>query len=91
MSDPPREEGTPQDQERVRASYDAVADTYVARVHDELAHKPLDRGLLTAFAEQLQDENGAHATACDMGCGPGHVGAFLADRGLAVTGIAGLR
>lgn len=86
MSDRSRA-STPQDQERVRASYDAVADAYVARVHDELAHKPLDRGLLTAFAEQLQGEQGAHATACDVGCGPGHVGAFLADRGLVVTGI----
>jgi SAM-dependent methyltransferase len=87
MSAPPRGEGASQDQERVRASYDAVADAYVARVHDELAHKPLDRGLLSAFAEQLQEEHGGHATACDVGCGPGHVGAFLADRGLAVTGV----
>jgi SAM-dependent methyltransferase len=87
MSDPPRGEGVPQDQNRVRARYDSVADAYVARVHDELGHKPLDRGLLAAFAEQLQDEHGAHATACDMGCGPGHVGAFLADRGLVVMGI----
>jgi ubiquinone/menaquinone biosynthesis C-methylase UbiE len=87
MSRQPGGEHRPQDQERVRTSYDAVADAYVARVHDELASKPLDRGLLTAFAEQLQEGHGAHATACDMGCGPGHVGAFLADRGLVVTGI----
>jgi SAM-dependent methyltransferase len=87
MSRQPRGEQTPQDQEGVRTSYDAVADAYVERVHDELAHKPLDRGLLVAFAEQLQEERGAGATACDMGCGPGHVGAFLADRGLVVTGI----
>ena len=79
--------GERQDQERVRASYDAVADAYVERVHDELRHKPLDRALLAAFAEQVQDENGVHAAVCDMGTGPGHVGAFLADRGLTVTGI----
>jgi SAM-dependent methyltransferase len=87
MSDAPRGGSAPQDQERVRASYDAVVDAYVERVHDELDNKPLDRGLLTAFAEQLQAESGAHALACDMGCGPGHVGAFLAERGLSVTGI----
>jgi SAM-dependent methyltransferase len=87
MSDPPRETHTPQDQERVRSSYDAVVDAYVERVHDELENKPLDRGLLTAFAEQLQADSGAHALACDMGCGPGHIGAFLAERGLSVTGI----
>jgi ubiquinone/menaquinone biosynthesis C-methylase UbiE len=87
MSDASSGDRAPQDQERVRVSYDAVVDAYVERVHDELDHKPLDRGLLTAFAEQLQEESGAHAMACDMGCGPGHVGAFLAQRGLSVTGI----
>jgi len=87
MSDPPQGERAPQDQEHVRSSYDAVADAYVERVHDELPNKPLDRALLAVFAEQLQAESGAHALACDMGCGPGHVGAYLAERGLTVTGI----
>jgi SAM-dependent methyltransferase len=77
----------PDHQSRVRRSYDAVTDAYVERVHDELRHKPLDRALLTAFAEQAQDEFGPGATVCDAGCGPGHVGAFLAGLGLAVTGI----
>ena len=56
-------------------------------MHDELRHKPLDRALLTAFAEQVQAAFGAGASVCDAGCGPGHVGAFLADMGLTVTGI----
>jgi ubiquinone/menaquinone biosynthesis C-methylase UbiE len=77
----------PQDQERVRASYDAVAENYTDRVHDELRNKPLDRGLLQAFAEQLESEHGPGAEVCDIGCGPGHVGAFLAARGLTVGGI----
>jgi SAM-dependent methyltransferase len=77
----------PQDQERVRASYDAVAEHYTARVHDELRHKPIDRGLLQAFADQLASEHAPGAEVCDMGCGPGHVGAFLAQRGLVVEGI----
>ena len=79
--------GRHHDPERVRASYDAVADRYVDAIHDELGHKPLDRALLTAFAEQLQAEHGAGPRVCDMGCGPGHVGAFLADRGCAATGV----
>ncbi len=74
-------------QSRVRVSYDAVTDAYVDRVHDELRHKPLDRALLTAFAEQLQAEFGPAASVCDAGCGPGHVGAFLGRLGLHVTGI----
>jgi SAM-dependent methyltransferase len=77
----------PGQQARVRASYDAATDAYTERVHDELRSKPLDRALLTAFAEQLQGAFGAGASVCDAGCGPGHVGAFLAGCGLAVTGI----
>jgi len=74
-------------QSRVRVSYDAVTDAYVDRVHDELRHKPLDRALLTAFAEQLQEEFSSGASVCDAGCGPGHVGAFLGRLGLEVIGI----
>jgi SAM-dependent methyltransferase len=77
----------PDHQSRVRRSYDAVTDAYVERVHDELHHKPLDRALLTAFAEQVQHDFSPGASVCDAGCGPGHVGAFLAGLGLAVTGI----
>ena len=80
-------EGERDHQTRVRVSYDAATDAYVERVHEELAHKPLDRALLTAFAEEVLAAFGANASICDAGCGPGHVGAFLADRGLAVTGI----
>ncbi|MFZ0181363.1 MAG: class I SAM-dependent methyltransferase [Candidatus Dormiibacterota bacterium] len=71
----------------MRVSYDAVTDAYIERVHDELRHKPLDRALLTAFAEQVQGAFGAGASVCDAGCGPGHVAAFLAGLGLGVTGI----
>jgi SAM-dependent methyltransferase len=77
----------PDHQGRVRVSYDAVTDAYIERVHDELRHKPLDRALLTAFAEQVQGAFGAGASVCDAGCGPGHVAAFLAGLGLTVAGI----
>jgi SAM-dependent methyltransferase len=76
----------PQDQERVRVSYDALAAAYTQRVHGEL-DGPLDRGLLTAFAEQVEAERGAAALVCDLGSGPGHVGAFLVSHGLKVTAI----
>lgn len=64
-------------------SYDQVAAEYAARIADELPGKPLDRALLHAFAEQI----GALGAVCDVGCGPGHVAAFLAALGLAVEGI----
>ncbi len=74
-------------QQRVSASYDAVTDAYAERVHDELRNKPLDRALLTAFAEQILTSGGSGARVCDAGCGPGHVGAYLSAAGLSVTGI----
>jgi SAM-dependent methyltransferase len=74
-------------QQRVSASYDAVADAYTERVHDELRHKPLDRAVLTAFAEQITTSSGPGARVCDAGCGPGHVGGYLSAAGLSVTGI----
>jgi ubiquinone/menaquinone biosynthesis C-methylase UbiE len=65
--------------------YDEVAETYAERLGDELAGKPLDRALLRAFAEQLAA--GAPGVVVDVGCGPGHVTAFLAGCGLAVAGL----
>jgi SAM-dependent methyltransferase len=64
-------------------SYDQVASEYTARIADELAAKPLDRALLQAFAEQA----GALGPVADLGCGPGHVAAFLAGLGAAVEGF----
>lgn len=67
----------------VRASYDRVADEYVARIAGELAYKPLDRQLLDGFADRVR----AAGPVCDLGCGPGHVARYLHDRGVLVTGV----
>jgi SAM-dependent methyltransferase len=67
----------------VRRSYDAVAADYAGHFHDELAAKPLDRALLACLAEQAGDT----APIADLGCGPGHVAAWLAGRGVAAVGI----
>lgn len=64
-------------------SYDRVAADYTARIADELVGKPLDRALLLAFAEQV----GALGPVADLGCGPGHVAAFLASLGVQVEGL----
>ena len=69
---------------RVRASYDAVAERYAAALIDELAGKPLERALLDAFAELCRTKGGLVA---DVGCGPGHVTRYLADRGVAAFGV----
>jgi ubiquinone/menaquinone biosynthesis C-methylase UbiE len=66
----------------VRASYDAVATAYDARLHAELDGKPLDRALLDAFLELT-----GPGTVADVGCGPGHVTRYVAARHPDVVGI----
>lgn len=67
----------------VRASYDRVAAGYVRELFHELDQKPLDRQLLDQFTVRLT----GHGPVCDLGCGPGHVTAYLRGRGLDVFGL----
>jgi SAM-dependent methyltransferase len=69
------------------ATYDHVASLYAEKFVHELAHKPFDRDLLDRFAAALASRATAAAPVCDVGCGPGHIGAYLADRDVAVVGI----
>jgi SAM-dependent methyltransferase len=62
-----------------RRSYDAVAAEYGAEIGDELRHKPLDRALLDMISELATG-----GIVLDLGCGPGHVAAHLAERSRAV-------
>src|SRR5947209_6208129 len=59
--------------EEVQSSYDRIAGEYVERIYEELQHKPLDRMLLDRFAARVRKTG----TACDIGCGPGHVARYL--------------
>ena len=70
----------------VRDGYDAVAEDYAERVAGELAGKPLDRALLTAFAESVRTV-APDGVIADVGCGPGHVAAYLAREGARVVGV----
>jgi SAM-dependent methyltransferase len=64
-------------------TYDRVAEPYGAQFFDELARKPFDRDLLDRFAARLRGRGGV----CDVGCGPGHVGRYLAERGVDIFGL----
>jgi SAM-dependent methyltransferase len=68
--------------EPVRAAWDAVAAPYAAHYFDELAHKPFDR----VWLDRLVGLTAGLGPICDMGCGPGHVGRYLRDRGAEVVG-----
>ena len=72
-----------QTSDHIRASYDAVAQEYARRFAGELAHKPLDRELLVRFASEVA----GRGVVYDLGCGPGHVTAFLDGCGVEVRGL----
>jgi ubiquinone/menaquinone biosynthesis C-methylase UbiE len=69
---------------RTRRSYDAVAERYAAEIGDELAGKPIDRALLDCLVELC---SGHGKPIADVGCGPGHLTAYLAGRGADVLGV----
>ncbi|MCT2591503.1 class I SAM-dependent methyltransferase [Streptomyces sp. N2-109] len=67
------------------AAYDDIAVTYAGLPRNDLAHFPLDRAVLAAFAESVRAA-GAGPVA-ELGCGPGPVTAHLRDLGLDVFGV----
>jgi ubiquinone/menaquinone biosynthesis C-methylase UbiE len=70
-------------QRSVQQTYDRVAAEYAARIFDELAGKPFDRDLLDRFGELARPVG----PICDLGCGPGQIARYLADRGLETVGV----
>jgi len=68
---------------RVLAAYDAAAEAYSDTLLDELTWKPFDIWLLERVAAL------ADGPVMDLGCGPGHIAAFLADLDLDVHGLDG--
>jgi SAM-dependent methyltransferase len=58
-----------------------VAAKYEERFHDELQSKARDRELLASFAGSVDDP------IVEIGCGPGHIGVFVRERGRRVVGL----
>jgi ubiquinone/menaquinone biosynthesis C-methylase UbiE len=75
--------------DRVSESYDRVAERYAAEIGGELAGKPLDRALLRCLHDLVDvvEESSGGGVVADLGCGPGHVAAYLASAGLPMVGI----
>lgn len=67
--------------ERVRTTYAAVAEVYADTFSDELDHLPFERWLLERVAEE------ADGPVVEVGCGPGHVTAYLAAHGADARGL----
>jgi SAM-dependent methyltransferase len=68
-----------------REAYDAIASTYAEQFHDSLRDRPLERALLSAFAELVRKNGGG--MVADLGCGPGHITAHLHELGLDTFGV----
>ena len=69
--------------ERVRSSYDAVATAYADHLVEELlGQQPFEHWLLDRVAEQS-----GGGPVVEVGCGPGHVTAYLAEAGADATGL----
>ncbi|MBH0778574.1 class I SAM-dependent methyltransferase [Nocardia bovistercoris] len=67
----------------VAAAYDAMIELYVEHVRGHLEGQTFDRAMLDIFVEKV----GAAGPVADLGCGPGRITRYLADRGLDVEGM----
>lgn len=77
----------PADLDTVRESYDRVADNYAHMVLTtgigDIRRHPWLKASIDAFADTVT----GLGPVLDVGCGPGTVTAYLAERGLDVSGV----
>ncbi|MFD8544560.1 class I SAM-dependent methyltransferase [Streptomyces sp. NPDC059649] len=66
-------------------AYDTAAHTYAELFRDTLRDRPLDRAILGVFAEAVRASG--NGRVADVGCGPGHITAYLEELGLAAFGV----
>ena len=69
----------------VARAYDAVAEPYEDFAQAAFLREPLPRAMVDAFAETVRAQGGG--PVLDAGCGPGHVTAYLARRGVDAWGL----
>ena len=71
--------------DRTRSGYDAAAVEFAAMFEHHLDDKPIERALLTAFADLVRATG--NPEVADVGCGTGVTTRILADLGVTPTGI----
>jgi SAM-dependent methyltransferase len=79
---PPENIPSPPSAASTAAGYDLVAAEYARRIYGELEAKPFDQAFLDRFAKGIPA-----GEVLDLGCGPGHVGKYLRERGILVSGL----
>ena len=67
---------------QVRSAYDVIATSYAEQLADELGDLPFERWLLDRVVAHAEGQ-----PVVEVGCGPGHVTAYLARGGVAAHGI----
>lgn len=67
---------------KVRSSYDEIAASYAEHLVDELPGLPFETWLLGRVVDHARG-----LPVVEVGCGPGHVTAYLSERGADATGI----
>lgn len=70
-------------QDDTRATYDTVARRYADEIAGELEAKPFDRDFLDRFAALIKDQG----RVVELGAGPGHVAAYLQERGVDISAL----
>lgn len=86
---------SPEQLATVRDDYDDKAEVYTAFIGEAFAGQPLNHVMIQAFADlvrqagdgQTGDGQTGPGQVADVGCGPGHVTAFLRDRGVDAFGV----
>ncbi len=73
----------PFDPSAVRAAYDVAAEDYAEAFADDLLALTVDREVLDSVAEGIAGPE----PVLDLGCGPGQVGQYLAQRDVRVVGM----
>ncbi|MFE9407279.1 class I SAM-dependent methyltransferase [Streptomyces sp. NPDC006704] len=82
-------EATPHDcLTATRQAYDDAAGTYARLFRGSLRDSPLDRAMLGVFVEAVRAGGGGRVG--DLGCGPGHVTAYLAELGMRKDDVFGV-
>jgi ubiquinone/menaquinone biosynthesis C-methylase UbiE len=71
--------------DKIRNSYDIVAERYAVELADDMLRRPLEKGIFVSFVDLVATLG--PGLVGDVGCGPGHVTKHLASMGLEMVGI----